>query len=168
MSGPSSTESISNTNALDEVLTSSRALDLQDAQASPKLQTALDQQFQQLLHFLHTDSGIDEQLGSTLKNFYRLGKEEVMAEHLTHLVTQKEADIEKLCHSNYQDFVQSVDRLLSVRTDASELKSNIGGFQQEFNTSSQSLIEKVCENDPMTNFITMIEKGIGGISKDST
>ena len=104
---------------------------------------AQQQQQQQLVQILLSDAGIDEQLGSILKTFYRVGRQDAFVEQLSAVVSRKEQEIEKLCNFHYQDFVQSVDQLLRVRTDAGSLKSKISHFHGDLMEGTESLLVRV-------------------------
>ncbi|KAG0012615.1 hypothetical protein BGZ80_011625 [Entomortierella chlamydospora] len=66
-----------------------------------------------------------EHLGPTMKDVYRNDKMKPFLDQLGKFIRRKEMEIEKMCNSNYQEFVQSVDRLLKVRQGTVDLKDKI-------------------------------------------
>ena len=105
--------------------------------------SVIEQQQEQLAHIMLSESGMDEQLGSTLKSYYKLGKQDALVDQLSAIIVKKEQEIEHICNIHYRDFVSSVDRLLRVRSDATDLKSQIRDFSSEFQQSGLHVLDKV-------------------------
>ncbi|ORX92773.1 hypothetical protein K493DRAFT_408691 [Basidiobolus meristosporus CBS 931.73] len=83
-----------------------------------------------------------DQLGPTIQTIYRTGKQETFLEQLTSFIIKKEREIEQMCNSHYQEFVQSVDQLLKVRQGTVSLKNKIVGFNDELQQAGSSIIEQ--------------------------
>jgi hypothetical protein len=58
-----------------------------------------------------------------------------------HFANDREADIERICNANHQDFVSSVDSLLRIRDQTVQMSSEI----LELNEAIQDSIEKLAE-----------------------
>ncbi|KAG0043847.1 hypothetical protein BGZ83_010980 [Gryganskiella cystojenkinii] len=96
-----------------------------------------------------------EHLGPTMKDVYRNDKMKPFLDQLGAFIRRKEIEIEKMCNTNYQEFVQSVDRLLKVRQGTVDLKnkihtlnSDVQGAGSELTAKKRELIEskKILEN----------------------
>ncbi|KAI9294320.1 hypothetical protein K502DRAFT_292458 [Neoconidiobolus thromboides FSU 785] len=61
-------------------------------------------------------------------------------EKLNDLLNKKELEIEKLCYSHYQEFIQSVDQLLEVKKGTSTLKENILEVNESLQQSGNKLL----------------------------
>jgi exocyst complex component 6 len=69
---------------------------------------------------------------------YRAGQ---LIQELDDFCNHREADIERMCNTNHQEYVNSVNQLLKVRESTVDLTSEILGLNQ----SIQSSIEKLAE-----------------------
>ncbi|KAF9433132.1 hypothetical protein BGZ76_009844 [Entomortierella beljakovae] len=83
-----------------------------------------------------------EHLGPTMKDVYRNDKMKPFLEQLSTFIRRKEMEIEKMCNSNYQDFVQSVDRLLKVRQGTVDLKDKIHILNSDLQRAGSELTAK--------------------------
>ncbi|KAF9976649.1 hypothetical protein BGZ73_008120 [Actinomortierella ambigua] len=83
-----------------------------------------------------------EHLGPTMKDVYRNNKMKPFLDQLSLFIQRKEMEIERMCNSNYQDFVQSVDRLLSVRQGTVDLKNKINVLNTDVQQAGISLAKK--------------------------
>ncbi|KAF8422673.1 exocyst complex subunit Sec15-like-domain-containing protein [Tirmania nivea] len=63
-------------------------------------------------------------------------------ESLTTFSDDREAEIERMCNSNHQDFVSSVNQLLSVRKGTYDLTSEILRLNQTIQASTEKLVEQ--------------------------
>ncbi|OLL23276.1 Centromere/microtubule-binding protein cbf5, partial [Neolecta irregularis DAH-3] len=75
-----------------------------------------------------------EQLSPIIQAACRTGQETELMAHLAKLSAAREAEIERLCHANHQEFVNSVEQLLNVRKGTINLKT------QEFVNSVEQLL----------------------------
>lgn len=55
---------------------------------------------------------------------------------------EREAEIERLCNTNHQDFVSSVDQLLKVRQGTQELTDEILQLNLSIQTSTRKVVER--------------------------
>lgn len=84
-----------------------------------------------------------EHLGPTIKDVYRNNKMKPFLDQLGIFIRRKEMEIEKMCNSNYQEFVQSVDRLLKVRQGTVDLKDKIHTLNTDVQLAGKELTAKV-------------------------
>ena len=61
---------------------------------------------------------------------------------LNHVSSEREAEIERICHSNHQDFIGSVKQLQHVREGTVELTSEILDLSQSIETSTEKLAQQ--------------------------
>lgn len=61
---------------------------------------------------------------------------------LTHFSEQRESEIERMCNSNHQEFVTSVDQLLRVREGTVDLTSEILSLNESIQASTERLLEQ--------------------------
>jgi exocyst complex component 6 len=61
---------------------------------------------------------------------------------LNQLSAERESEIERICNSNHQEFVSSVNQLLKVREGTVELTSEILNLNQSIQASTEKLAEK--------------------------
>jgi methylthioribose-1-phosphate isomerase len=94
------------------------------------------------------DYGSDEALATAIKNVTKASKQQAFAEALGVFVQKKDAEIEKMCNFHYQEFVQSVDQLLKVRSDTVNLKTKIVDLNKELQESAKRVASKASLSDP--------------------
>ena len=109
-------------------------------------------QLQQLIRELVlTDStpGVDpssenfDQISYTIKQILEMGRDEAFADQLSSFVHKKEGEIEKMCNSYYQEFVQSVEQVLKVRLGTSAMKTKIFELNKELQGLGLKTVDKV-------------------------
>ncbi|KAG0357915.1 hypothetical protein BG005_002980 [Podila minutissima] len=83
-----------------------------------------------------------EHLGPTMKEVYRNNKMKPFLDQLGTFIRRKELEIEKMCNSNYKDFVHSVDRLLNVRQGTVDLKNKIHTLNSDVQQAGNELAMK--------------------------
>ncbi|KAF9185313.1 hypothetical protein BGZ51_002737 [Haplosporangium sp. Z 767] len=83
-----------------------------------------------------------EHLGPTMKEVYRNNKMKPFLDQLSQFIRRKEVEIEKMCNSNYQEFVHSVDRLLKVRQGTVDLKDKIHTLNTDVQQAGTELTAK--------------------------
>jgi hypothetical protein len=64
-----------------------------------------------------------------------------LAEQLARFSESREHDIERLCNSNHQEFVSSVNQLLNVRKGTVDLTNEILKLNESIQTSTQKVVE---------------------------
>ena len=60
-------------------------------------------------------------------------------------IDEHDADIEKMCNHHYQGFIYSVKELLHVKSDATQLKSDVVKIDTDLRESATSYMTKVNE-----------------------
>ncbi|KAF9428505.1 hypothetical protein BGZ94_002134 [Podila epigama] len=83
-----------------------------------------------------------EHLGPTMKEVYRNNKMKPFLEQLSMFIRRKELEIEKMCNSNYKDFVSSVDSLLNVRQGTVDLKNKVHTLNSDVQQAGSELAMK--------------------------
>ncbi|KAI9142769.1 exocyst complex subunit Sec15-like-domain-containing protein [Paraphysoderma sedebokerense] len=83
-----------------------------------------------------------DQLGPVIKSVVKSGKKDAFIDQLSVHITKQESEIERICNFHYQEFVQSVDQLLKVRSETVNLKNQIIGLAGEFQSSGGRILEK--------------------------
>ncbi|KAJ7284017.1 rsec15 [Mycena rebaudengoi] len=87
-------------------------------------QESLDQQLQQI-HLLDPSS-----------------QQEAFLRTVQGLIESKDADIEKICGDNYQDFISSVSTLFTVKSYTDKMKENISSLDASVAQLGRGLVEK--------------------------
>ncbi|KAJ7683972.1 rsec15 [Mycena rosella] len=106
-------------------------------------QESLDQQLQQI-HLLDPSSSSEnlEQLGPIIKQIHANRQQEAFLRTVQGLIESKDADIEKICGDNYQDFISSVSTLFTVKSYTDKMKENISSLDASVAQLGRGLVEK--------------------------
>ncbi|KAJ7228462.1 rsec15 [Mycena pura] len=106
-------------------------------------QEAIDQQLQQI-HLLDPSSSSEnlEQLGPIIKQIHTNRQQEAFLRTVQGLIESKDADIEKICSENYQDFISSVSTLFTVKSYTDKMKENISSLDASVAQLGRGLVEK--------------------------
>ncbi|KAA1138829.1 hypothetical protein PGTUg99_017684 [Puccinia graminis f. sp. tritici] len=138
---------IHRTSAMNQEDSSRRAATLSTAR-SPTFFTHTDIQAQ-LQNLLLSSSSISstlsidnehlDQLAAIIRNIHLSKQQDAFLNHLNKFIIQKEAEIEAVSRGHYQDFLGSVDKLLSVRQGTISLKSHVVSLDASLQTSGTSL-----------------------------
>lgn len=106
-------------------------------------QDGIDQQLQQI-HLLDSSSSSEnlEQLGPMIKQIHVNRQQEAFLRTVQGLVESKEAEIEKICADNYQDFIQSVSTLFTIKSYTLNLRHKITTLNESVTQVGRGLIEK--------------------------
>lgn len=106
-------------------------------------QENVDQQLQQI-HLLDPTSSSEnlEQLGPIIKQIHVNRQQEMYLRTLQAVVDSKEAEIERICGENYQDFVNSVSTLFSIRSYTTNLRDKITSLDSSVAQVGKALVEK--------------------------
>ena len=106
-------------------------------------QDGIDQQLQQI-HLLDSSSSSEnlEQLGPIIKQIHVNRQQEAFLRTVQGLVESKEKEIEKICADNYQDFIQSVSTLFTIKSYTMNLRDKISTLDQSVTQVGRGLIEK--------------------------
>ena len=70
------------------------------------------------------------------------GKGQALLQALTHFSDDREAEIEKICNSNHQEFTASVSQLLKVRQGGNKLATDITDLNKAIQTSTEKLADQ--------------------------
>ncbi|KAI4346424.1 hypothetical protein L6164_007320 [Bauhinia variegata] len=94
---------------------------------------------------LETLIGNGDDLGPLLKHAFEIRQPNRLLQQLNHIVNKKEAEIEELCNTNYEEFIRAVDELRGVLVDAEELKSELQSDNFKLQQVGSSLLVKLEE-----------------------
>lgn len=106
-------------------------------------QESVDQQLQQI-HLLDPSSSSEnlEQLGPIIKQIHANRQQDAFLRTVQGLIQSKDADIEKICAENYQDFISSVSTLFSVKDYTTRMKDKITTLDASVSQLGRGLVEK--------------------------
>lgn len=106
-------------------------------------QENIDQQLQQI-HLLDPSSSSEnlEQLGPIIKQIHSNRQQEAYLRTLQGLIESKDAEIEKICVENYQDFISSVSTLFTVKSYTDKMKDTIASLDTSVAQLGGGLVEK--------------------------
>ncbi|PLW08625.1 hypothetical protein PCANC_13017 [Puccinia coronata f. sp. avenae] len=88
---------------------------------------------------LNIDNEHLDQLAAIIRNIHLSKQQDAFLKHLNKFILQKEAEIETVSRGHYQDFLSSVDKLLSVRQGTISLNSHILSLDHSLQSSGTSL-----------------------------
>lgn len=106
-------------------------------------QESIDQQLQQI-HLLDPSSSSEnlEQLGPIIKQIHSNRQQEAFLRNVQGLIEGKDAEIEKICGDNYQDFISSVSTLFTVKSYTDKMKENISSLDNSVSQLGRGLVDK--------------------------
>src|ERR1700750_1460453 len=106
-------------------------------------QDTIEQQLQQI-HLLDQSSSSEnlEQLGPIIKQIHTGRQQDAFLRSVQALVDSKDAEIEKICGENYQDFISSVSTLFTVKSYTDKMKENISSLDESVSKLGRGLVEK--------------------------
>ena len=106
-------------------------------------QESIDQHLQQI-HLLDQSSSSEnlEQLGPIIKQIHANRQQEVYLRTLQDLIESKDAEIERICGENYQDFISSVSTLFSIKSHTTVLSNKISSLDASVSQVGHGLVEK--------------------------
>lgn len=109
----------------------------------PVTQEQLDLQLQQI-HLLDPSSSSEnlEQLGPIIKQTHANRQQDAFLRTLLGLIEAKDAEIEKICSENYQDFISSVSTLFTVKSYTDTMRENISSLDTSVSQLGRGLVEK--------------------------
>ena len=91
--------------------------------------------------FIQEIEAMDDYWGSTFRTIYTKGEEEQFMKKLDERTREHDKNIERMCNFHYQGFIDSIRELLQVRTEASKLKHEVTGVNQELADASRHLLK---------------------------
>lgn len=106
-------------------------------------QEQIDQQLQQI-HLLDPSSSSEnlEQLGPIIKQIHTNRQQDGYLRTIQALIDSKDAEIEKICSDNYQDFISAVSTLFTVKSYTDKMKENISSLDASVAQLGSGLVEK--------------------------
>ncbi|KAF5390532.1 hypothetical protein D9757_002620 [Collybiopsis confluens] len=106
-------------------------------------QDSIDQQLQQI-HLLDQSSSSEnlEQLGPIIKQIHTGRQQDTFLRSVQSLIDSKDAEIEKICGENYQDFISSVTTMFTVKSYTDKMKENISSLDESVSKLGRGLVEK--------------------------
>ena len=106
-------------------------------------QESIDQHLQQI-HLLDQSSSSEnlEQLGPIIKQIHANRQQEVYLRTLQALIESKDAEIERICGENYQDFISSVSTLSSIKAHTTVLSNKISSLDASVSQVGHGLVDK--------------------------
>lgn len=106
-------------------------------------QEQIDQQLQQI-HLLDPSSSSEnlEQLGPIIKQIHANRQHDGYLRSIRALIDSKDAEIEKICSDNYQDFISAVSTLFTVKSYTDKMKENISSLDASVAQLGGGLVEK--------------------------
>ncbi|KAF8488489.1 exocyst complex component sec15 subunit [Russula emetica] len=106
-------------------------------------QESVEQQLQQI-HLLDQSSSSEnlEQLGPIIKQIHTNRQQDAYLRTLQGLIDSKDAEIEKICGDNYQDFISSVSTLFTVKSYTHNLRDKIATLDSSVSQIGHGLAEK--------------------------
>jgi exocyst complex component 6 len=106
-------------------------------------QEQLDLQLQQI-HLLDPSSSSEnlEQLGPVIKQIHANRQQDAFLRTLLGLIESKDAEIEKICSENYQDFISSVSTLFTVKSCTDAMRESIASLDNSVSQLGRGLVEK--------------------------
>ncbi|KAK4689058.1 exocyst complex component 6, partial [Tremellales sp. Uapishka_1] len=84
-----------------------------------------------------------EAFAPLIKSIQDTDSEQLYLRSLDRFVEEKEKEIEKICEGNYEDFVSSVDTLLTIKQGTGHLRRRIGELDGQMGDVGRALGEKV-------------------------
>ena len=72
------------------------------------------------------------------------------------LIDSKDAEIEKICSDNYQDFISSVSTLFTVKAYTAKMKESIASLDESVAKIGGGLVEKNLELLPLLYAATIL------------
>lgn len=87
----------------------------------------------------------DSPIGPVLRSVYESDNQTDFLHKLDQHSKDHEKEIERMCNFHYQGFVESVNELIRVRSDANKLKIQVKSANTNFNESGKELLKKLQE-----------------------
>ena len=90
----------------------------------------------------NSDADYLEQLIPAIRKATAVNGTSHLVQSLGRLAEQRESEIERMCNTNHQEFVTSVDELLRAREGTGKLTSQILTLNESIHTSTERLLEQ--------------------------
>ena len=99
---------------------------------------------EQLISQLILDgSSIDQTGAAVFKTIFAAGRQTEFLKALSAYASKKDGEIEKVCHQQFQNFVQSIDELMGLREEALKLRERVVAVLEELGRCGQLLYDTV-------------------------
>ncbi|QHN78721.1 Exocyst complex component SEC15A [Arachis hypogaea] len=98
-----------------------------------------------------------DDISPLVRHAFEMGRPEGLLRQLNYVVKKKEAEIEDMCKTHYEEFIKAVDELRGVLVDAEELKSDLqsGNFKlQQVGTNLLVNLEELFESYSIKQNVT--------------
>ncbi|MED6216941.1 hypothetical protein PIB30_012668 [Stylosanthes scabra] len=98
-----------------------------------------------------------DDISPLVRHAFEMGRPEGLLRQLNYVVKKKEAEIEEMCKTHYEEFIRAVDELRGVLVDAEELKSDLqsGNFKlQQVGTNLLVNLEELLETYSIKQNVT--------------
>lgn len=89
-----------------------------------------------------TDTDYLDQLIPSIREYSYGNRTSQLLQSLTDFSSDKEAEIERMCNANHQEFVTSVQQLLRIREGTVNLSTEILGLNQSIQSSTEKLVDQ--------------------------
>ena len=83
----------------------------------------------------------DESVAGLLRSALERGWALQLGDVLTNYKKKKESEIDRICSRHYEEFLQSMNELLEMKTEASALSTKVGNIYTEFTSTGEDLIK---------------------------
>lgn len=106
-------------------------------------QESIDQQLQQI-HLLDQSSSTEnlEQLGPIIKQIHSGRQQDAYLRAVQGLIESKDEEISTICGDNYQEFINSVQTLFSIKSYTTNLRDKIASLDQSVAQVGRGLVDK--------------------------
>jgi exocyst complex component 6 len=106
-------------------------------------QENVEQQLQQI-HLLDPSSSSEnlEQLGPIIRQIHLNRQQDAYLRTLQAVINAKDAEIERVCGDNYQDFLASVSTLFTVKSYTNNLREKINTLDSSVSQVGRGLVDK--------------------------
>lgn len=94
---------------------------------------------------LATMIGNGDDIGPLVRHAFETGGQDPLIYQLKNVVRKKEAEIEDLCKTHYEEFIRAVDELRGVLVDAEELKGDLANDNFKLQEVGSALLVKLDE-----------------------
>ncbi|XP_037818946.1 exocyst complex component 6 [Lucilia sericata] len=85
---------------------------------------------------------VDDYWGPTFRSILEGDNKESISEQLEQRIRSHDKDIERICNLSYQGFIESIQELLQVRTQAHQLATEVQSLDKSLQQISASLIQQ--------------------------
>ncbi|CAN8255034.1 unnamed protein product [Cochlearia groenlandica] len=106
-----------------------------------------------------------EDLGPFVRKTFGTGKPETLLHNLKYFSRSKESEIEEVCKSHYQDFINAVDDLKSLLSDVESVKSSISDSNSKLQTVATPLLSSLDSLVEARTVSKNVDLAIGAVAR---